>query len=321
MAKRIAAAFLLGSVLLVLAAFGVGHDKSRELEYALIGAGLCSLGASAALYLRHVRKKLARRAGQTALDTLYPLARAREYPEFKRGHDNEAVAVVDIQVVLNHTMTKYDRCVVLHNLVKYVDDTSVPGNLVECGVWKGGAAGIMALAHLRYGKEPRQLWLFDAWDDWPDPTSKDGSQFDDLQRGTLAKADNSGAFEACRDLIENTIGLAQDRVSYERGLFENTVPGAAERVGPIALLRLDGDWYESTKACLEEFFPKLVPGGVLVIDDYGWCDGCKRAVDEFLEAREIRSLLHYVDYSCRYLIKNEGGGRFLDSPARQGARR
>lgn len=238
--------------------------------------------------------------------TVFPLQLARYYPRFMRGHDNEADAAESIKIVEEYTMTKYDRCVTLNNIVKYVEDNAVPGVFVECGVWKGGSSGIMALANLRYGKHARQLHLFDAWtDEWPNPTAEDGERYHEALKGTLKKAQNQGAFEACQYLLGKVIKYPSSFLFYYRGLFKETFSKTEGELGSIAILRLDADWYESTKLCLEQFFPKVVPGGIIVIDDYGYCAGAKRAVDEYMASNNIPAFLNYVDYSCRYLIKRD----------------
>lgn len=235
--------------------------------------------------------------------SLHALQLAEYFPRFKRGHDHEREAAEDMRIVRNYTMTKYDRCAVLHNLVRHVEVRGIPGDIVECGVWRGGSSGMMALANLRYGKTRRDLHLFDAWGDFPDPTAEDGWQFRELKEGTLNVANNDGALEACKTLLEGIIRYPADRIFYRQGVFDLTLPRFADTVSSISVLRLDCDWYNGVKQCLEAFYPRVVAGGVVVFDDYGWCEGAQRAVDEYLNKTGSPPFLHFVDYSCRYLIK------------------
>jgi hypothetical protein len=241
--------------------------------------------------------------------TVFGLDLASYFPQFKRGFENESEAVEDLLIVRGHTMTKYDRCITLHGLVRHLESRGVSGAFVECGVWKGGSTGLMALANSRYGRERRDLHLFDAWGDWPDPTDRDGALFSDLKAGTLLKADNQGAYDACRDLLERRIGYPIERLHFHRGLFDQTLPAEGRTVGPIALLRLDADWYEGTWLCLETFYESVVQGGIVVVDDYGYSEGCRKAVDEFLQIRQPHALLHFSDYSCRYFVKEAWSGQ------------
>lgn len=242
-----------------------------------------------------------RRARAARIATVFGLDMARFYPAFRRNFDNEAAAAQDMVRVRPYTMTKYDRCAVLHNLVKHVEEAAVPGAFVECGVWRGGSMGMMALANLRYGAKRRPLHLFDAWGDWPDPTEADGNRFADLVGGVLKKADNTGARQACQQLLERDIGYPKTLIHYRQGLFDRTIPNA--HLGAIAILRLDCDWYEPTTLCLDTLYDQVSPGGVIVVDDYGYCDGAKRATDEFMARRGITAMLHFADYTCRYFIK------------------
>lgn len=233
--------------------------------------------------------------------TNYGVEAAIHFPRFQRGHENEEAAAEDLRRIAGYTMTKYDRSIVLSNLVKHMEDRSIPGALVECGVWRGGSSGIMALSNLRWGRVRRPLVLFDTWGDWPNPTEDDTRQWAELVEGRLVKADNTGAYEACRHLLEEVVGYPAEAIVYHRGLFEMTLPMAG-RMGSIAVLRLDCDWYDSVRLCLEHLAPLVSPGGVVLIDDYGYCEGARKAVDEYIAAHTPTVFLHYVDYTCRYFM-------------------
>jgi O-methyltransferase len=110
---------------------------------------------------------------------------------------------------------------------------------------------------------------------------------------------------ACKDVIINKVGYAPVNVHFHIGWFKDVVFDAAPKVGPIALLRLDGDWYESTKTCLEAFYDNVVKGGIVIFDDYLVYDGCKKAVDEFLAARGNPPLMIRGDTRCYFVIKDD----------------
>jgi hypothetical protein len=106
-----------------------------------------------------------------------------------------------------------------------------------------------------------------------------------------------------RALLEGEIGYPTELLTYHPGWFQATVPAAAPSLGPIALLRLDGDWYESTAVCLRHLYPLVPPGGVVVIDDYGHWEGARRAVDEFVASLDEPILLSHIDYTGRYWVR------------------
>jgi len=183
----------------------------------------------------------------------------------------------------------------------------VPGDVAECGVWAGGAIGLMALVNRRYGRHPRRFHLFDSFEGLPQPAEEDVDVLESFraEHPELATDDGSDpgrlvAIGACavpaygrdplddvNDLFQQVLKVDADTYVIHKGWFQDTVPAARAEVGPLALLRLDGDWYESTKTCLEGLFDQLVPGGFLVLDDYGYFSGCTQAVDEFLASRSI----------------------------------
>jgi len=168
-----------------------------------------------------------------------------------------------------------------------VERESIRGALVECGVARGGCSAMMALASKHYGGA-RPLWLFDSYEGLPDPTADDfrngavGEVIGPITKGMLV-----GTVQQVSHLMFDTCGLDRRNVEMVKGWFQDTLPANRSRVGAIALLRLDGDWYESTKCCLENLFDQVTPGGYVIIDDYGTCYGCEKAVTEFLEARGL----------------------------------
>ncbi len=237
------------------------------------------------------------------------------------GFELENEATECIRLVANHTMLSKRRLVTLYQQVAYCERHTVPGALVECGVWKGGATGMMALANLRTGKLRRPIHLFDAFSEICEPDAKvDGEKaLSDVSSLTGKSGHDQGALrpltgiydflggpgtvEDCRELLEGRIGYPAEFIHYHVGWFQETLPADHGAVGPIAVLRLDGDWYASTKVCLEYLFDKVVRGGIVIVDDYGTYDGCRRAVDEFLEAGSVQAYLGSIDSDCRYFVK------------------
>jgi len=180
----------------------------------------------------------------------------------------------------------------LYWAVQHVVTRDIPGSLVECGTARGGSAALMALAAKQRGVA-RTLWVFDTFEGLPPPTDADPE---------LAKA-YTGSCRGSRDEVEalfDRLGvLGQSRLV--KGLFQETLPACA--VDRIAMLHIDGDWYESVKACLEHLYDRVTPGGVIQIDDYGHWEGARKAVDEFLRRRSIDVRLRWLDYTGRQLIK------------------
>jgi hypothetical protein len=236
------------------------------------------------------------------------------------GFELEDEAMAAIRVVRDHTMLSKRRLVTLYQQVAYCERNGIPGALVECGVWKGGAMGLMALANLKLATARRHLHLFDAFQEICEPDAAvDGEQaLREARPFTEGGADGRGVLRPLvgiydsvggpgtlaenRQLLEGTIGYPAEMVHYHAGWFQETLPAVHETIGPIAILRLDGDWYASTKVCLEYLFDKVVPGGIVIIDDYGAYEGCRRAVDEFLASRDMRVYLHNIDHTGRYLV-------------------
>lgn len=179
------------------------------------------------------------------------------------------------------------------DLMSRVDDAEIPGALVECGVAEGGTSAMMALANLESGAARRQKWLFDSFEGLPEPTEEDyeGGKTGDFIR-PLPKGACLGTVEQVSRLMFEELGLDRSEVHLVKGWFQDTVPAHADKVGPIAVLRLDGDWYESTKIPLDHFYGLVSPGGFVIVDDYATCFGSRRATDEFRQSRNISTPLN-----------------------------
>lgn len=173
--------------------------------------------------------------------------------------------------------------------------------MVECGVWNGGSAGITAVA----AGGSRDVWLFDSWEGLPEPGDIDTS-VTGIRR---EKGWDLGSIDNVERLFFHKLGIDQSRVHVVKGWFEETLPLHRRKVGAIALLHLDGDWYASIKRCLEELYDQVSPGGYVAIDDYGYWKGCKRAVDEFISEQGLE-----VD-----LIAVEGGSLYFAKPDMPGS--
>ncbi|MFA5139947.1 MAG: TylF/MycF/NovP-related O-methyltransferase [Elusimicrobiota bacterium] len=238
------------------------------------------------------------------------------------GYEMEDEATEYIRLVKRNTMLSKRRLVTLYQQAVYCEEFEIPGSFVECGVWKGGAMGIMALANLRKGRTRRRLHLFDAFQDICEPDAAvDGNRaVQEVGRvASRARRDQGklepvvgfydefggpGTLEENRRLLEQEIRYPADHIFYHVGWFQHTIPAERDGIGPIAILRLDGDWYASTKVCLENLCDKVVPGGVVIIDDYGTYDGCKRAVDEYLREKKVPIYLAPIDSDCRFFVKH-----------------
>lgn len=202
------------------------------------------------------------------------------------------------------TMTSPERAFALHGAVDYLVRNSVPGDFVETGVWRGGSSMIAALTLLANDVRDRDLWLYDTYEGMVEPTEVDRS-FDGRSAKSQFDSNPDWCAASFDDVSTNmaATGYPFDRIHMIKGKVEDTIPSAGVP-DSIALLRLDTDWYESNKHELENLFPRLVSGGVLLIDDYGHWQGVRRAVDEYFDMQGIKGMLHRIDYTGRMLIKD-----------------
>ena len=210
------------------------------------------------------------------------------------------------------TATGPGRMVGLIDAVKHISANRIEGAFVECGVWRGGSSMLAALTLIELGDTHRDLLLFDTFEGMSPPTDKDvtfdGTKAQDLLDTSERREelDNYWCIGSVENVQRNMLstGYPKGKVHLIKGKVEDTIPQhAPER---IALLRLDTDWYESTRHELEHLYPRLAPNGVLIIDDYGHWVGAKQAVDEYFATQKLKPFLSRLDYTGRLVIKPAG---------------
>jgi len=210
--------------------------------------------------------------------------------------------------IKNNTMTSPERIYSLLEAVRYVETNQIPGAIVECGVWKGGS--MMAVAEMlsRLGVTTRELYLYDTFEGMSEPDERDktysGESASDLLEKDADKEQNLvwaySTLETVQEGMQST-RYPQEKVHYIKGKVEDTIPST---VPPqIALLRLDTDWYESTRHELIHLFPRLSRTGVLILDDYGHWAGARKAVDEYFAEHKQPLLLNRIDETGRIAVK------------------
>jgi O-methyltransferase len=219
-------------------------------------------------------------------------------------YDAELTAL--IKRVRRQTLTGAARIAALVDATEYVVDAGIEGDFAECGVWKGGSMMAVALTLIRRGETARDLYLYDTYTGMPEPGEQDvDSAYDgySLERRWKRKADSGWAAVPAAAVRENLLstGYPAERIHIVEGMVEDTLPGTAP--DRLALLRLDTDWYASTKHELAHLYPRLSDRGVLIIDDYGHYEGARRAVDEYLAETGERLLLNRIDYTGRVALK------------------
>ncbi len=208
-----------------------------------------------------------------------------------------------------NTMTSIERMYGLWASVRYVVHRGVPGDFVECGVWRGGSSMLVALTLISLGQQHRKLWLYDTFAGMTEPSERDveysGSRIAERWDKIRGRKDSPYfAFSGLTEVQANmsSTGYPVDLIEYVVGPVEETMPVKAPN--QIALLRLDTDWYESTRHELEHMWPRIQPDGVMIVDDYGHWIGAREAVDEYFRERPDAPLLVRLDYSGRVALKH-----------------
>lgn len=206
------------------------------------------------------------------------------------------------------TMTSVERMYGLYKAIDYVLINDIKGDFVECGVWRGGSAMLIGKMLAQRNILDRKIYLYDTFEGMSPPTANDidlnGNDAAILLNKNLDNRSNSIWCEVDLEQVKQNMsssGLSDAQIIYVQGKVENTIPQTIPQT--IALLRLDTDWYESTKHELIHLYPKISLGGALIIDDYGHWQGCQKAVDEYFKTKRFPPLLSRLDYTGRMAIK------------------
>jgi len=190
------------------------------------------------------------------------------------------------------TMIGLKRLDNLHWCIAEVLRAGIPGDLIETGVWRGGACIFMRAAMEAYGDTARQIWAADSFEGLPKP---DGRYAEDAGDRHWKKSDVLGVSLEQVKANFAKYGLLDERVHFLKGWFKDTLPTAP--IERLAILRLDGDMYASTVDSLVNLYPKVSAGGFVIVDDYGEVETCRKAVEDFRASRGIGERLTAIDGS------------------------
>jgi predicted O-methyltransferase YrrM len=214
-----------------------------------------------------------------------------------------------ISAVRPFTMTSDEALATMIESTRHITRHRIPGQIVECGTWRGGSTMAAARTLLQLGDSSRRLYLFDTYEGMTKPGDRDRSPISgDARKEFKVHETSEVSSDWCRSSIDEvrgnlrSTGYPEDRTFFIKGTVEQTLPQSYDG-GAIALLRLDTDWYESTRHELVHLYPLLSPGGILIIDDYGHWEGARQACDEYFAEHPHRAFLHRVDYTVRLLVK------------------
>jgi len=233
------------------------------------------------------------------------------WAHLNRGFSDEAYVKEVIARIRDYTMVTHDGLLVTYDIANYLARSNIEGAFVETGVYRGGSAAMMALAALRNGKA-REMHLFDSFEGIPHPSKAEYEDWMEAQWGVpKEEADgllvSSGRIAAKQYHAEKVLfevaKYPRDMVTFHVGWFQDTVPRAKTGIDRIALLRLDGDLYESTLVCLRHLYPLVVRGGFIIVDDYA-INGCQMACNEYFDEIKINPYMHHIDQLASYFVKS-----------------
>lgn len=204
-----------------------------------------------------------------------------------KRHDDKLFSLIK-----PYTLSDPERIRSLIKLCQYINTHAISGDIVECGTYKGGSAAVLS----RFSGESRKLWLYDSFEGLPEPSAKDGK---DAQRHV---GDCLGAIEAVKEVMQ-LVGTSENRYAIKKGWFTQTFQ--EKLPSKVALLHCDADWYDSVILVLETFYPLIPEGGCIVLDDFGYWEGCREAFYDFCHKYHEKPLLERIGVTQAYWIKGK----------------
>ena len=201
-----------------------------------------------------------------------------------------------------YTLTSMENCYSLYKAIQYIAQGNFLGDIVECGVWRGGSAMLAALTLIENNQTHRKIYLYDTYEGMAKPTDKDIDVHGTPYRLIWEKEKDllTVSLEEVKKNMSST-GYPEENIVFVKGKVEDTIPNIIPN--QIALLRLDTDLYESTYHELVHLYPKVTQQGVVIIDDYGYFQGAKEATDKYFNQESTKVMFHRIDHSCRVGIK------------------
>jgi O-methyltransferase len=221
-----------------------------------------------------------------------------DYPDFDSMH------LDIIRNIKDYTMTSPERIFALIEAVKYIVNNNISGEIVECGVWKGGS--LMAIMQVLMGMKinDRKIIGFDTFEQGMTESKTFDVSVHGLKGKDVVKEWEKNNDYPSQKVVTNYLldsGYNKENIKLVKGDIIDTLK--KESLGNIALLRLDTDWYETTKFELEYLYDKVVKGGIIIIDDYGYWKGARKAVDEFISQSNLPVYLARIDSTARLIVK------------------
>ena len=217
--------------------------------------------------------------------------------------DKDPVFMDLYQQVMPYTMTSKEAVFALYTSVNYVLHQGIPGDIVECGVWRGGSSLLAALIMKARNIRDRKLYLYDTFQGMPTPTEFDVDKLGNTGFEMMEKyGDDIGWCYALLDDVKAAFSV--HNFEFEIHFIEGDVIETLPKIKPetISVLRLDTDWYESTAVEFEQLYPRLSTGGVLIVDDYGCWAGSRKATDDYFN-QVPGPMLTRIDKEVRLGIK------------------